>query len=528
MHDFERDKVLLLEKGKSGLHRVIFGRTLLILLSFCGQFALLFLLFEYFRQYFLATVAGYFVFVALIELIIINKESNPSIKVSWCIVIALVPVVGGLLYLYVQMNPLSHIVNKRLEEMYSLGQQYVKKNPETAEALEKESRGVYNLARYLAANGNYQTYDNTLVKYFPLGERKFEVMIEQLEKAEKFIFLEYFIVSEGYMWGRILKILEEKARQGVEIRLMYDGFNTLTYLPVHYPQSLEKLGIRCKVFSPIRPIFSTAYNNRDHRKVLVIDGHTGFTGGINLSDEYINRKRRFGHWKDAAVMLKGEAVQGLTQMFLQMWNMDEPEPVFAPYLDPGLNHFTGSVKLAEGYVIPFADSPFDEEPVGKFVYMDMINQAQNYVYIMTPYLVLDYTLIESLTYAAKRGVDVKLILPHIPDKKYVFALAKTHYLELLGAGVHIYEYKPGFVHAKVSISDDEKAMVGTINLDYRSLYYHFEDAVFLYKVPENRKIKKDMLETLKKCHKVTMEDVKNEKLMTKLAGITLKIIAPLM
>lgn len=528
MHNFEWDKVLFLEKGKKGLHRVIFGRTLLILLSFLIQFILFILLFSFLSQYLIVTVGAYVLFIAILELIIINKPGNPAMKLCWIMVTTVFPVVGGMLFLYVQLNLGSRVINHRLNELYGMTREYVKKNPETIQELREADVSMAHLAEYLADNGNYQVYQNTRVTYFPSGEDKFMALIEQLEKAEKFIFLEYFIICEGYMWGRVLKILEEKVREGVEVRVMYDGFNTMTYLPAHYPRELEALGIQCKVFSPIRPVFSTTYNNRDHRKVLVIDGHTGFTGGINLADEYINQKKRFGHWKDTAVMLQGEAVQGLTQMFLQMWNISEKEPVFAPYLDPSLNHYIGSVKLSEGFVLPYADSPFDDEQVGEMVYLDIINRANRYIHIMTPYLILNYEMMEALTFAAKRGVDVKIILPHIPDKITAFALAKTHYSELLKAGVHVYEYTPGFVHAKVMVSDDEKAVVGTINLDYRSLYLHFEDAVLMYRVPENADVEADIQNTLEKCHEVTMEDVKQEKFRMKLLGFLLKVLAPLM
>lgn len=529
MHNFEWDKVLFLEKGKKGLHRVIFGRTLLIVLSFLVQFGLFFLLFSLLSQYMAVTLWLYILFIVIIELLIVNKQSNPAMKISWILVTMVVPIVGGMLFLYVDLNVGSRLINHRLSEMYNMTRRYVKKNPETLKELKEADPGMAHLAQYLADYGNNQVYQNTCVTYFPSGEDKFEELLIQLEKAEKFIFLEYFIICEGYMWGRVLKILEEKVRDGVEVRVMYDGFNTLTYLPAHYPRELEKLGIQCKVFSPIRPVFSTTYNNRDHRKVLVIDGHTGFTGGINLADEYINQKERFGHWKDTAVMLQGEAVQGLTQMFLQMWNISEKSPVLEQYLDPKLNrYYMGTLKLSEGFVLPYGDSPFDDEQVGKRVYLEMINRADRYVHIMTPYLILDYELTEALTYAAKRGVDVKIILPHIPDKITAFALAKTHYHELLRAGVHIYEYTPGFVHAKVVVSDDDRAVVGTVNLDYRSLYLHFEDAVLLYRVPENARIEEDVLDTLEKCHQVTMEDIRHEKLSMRILGILLKVLAPLM
>ena len=349
----------------------------------------------------------------------------------------------------------------------------------------------------------------------------------QLEKAEHFIFLEYFIVQEGYMWGRILEVLQRKAQQGVEVRMMYDGMCSLVLLPYRYPGQLEKLGIRCKMFSPIRPALSTHHNNRDHRKIMVIDGKAGFTGGINLADEYVNRKIRFGHWKDTAIMLEGDAVRSFTLMFLEMWNVAKSEKVeeFDPYLDVIYEREKHS---GEGFVIPYGDSPIDGEHVGKMVYMDILNTSKRYVHIMTPYLILDNEMMTALKFAAKRGVEVIIIMPHVPDKWYAFVLAKTYYNELLDAGVQIYEYTPGFVHAKVFTSDDRKAVVGTINMDYRSLYLHFECAAFLYENSEIPAVENDFQETLKKCQKITQEDYKKQKSFDKIAGSILRVFAPLM
>lgn len=304
---------------------------------------------------------------------------------------------------------------------------------------------------------------------------------------------------------------------------MYDGTCAMFDLPFRYPELLKAKGIQCKMFAPIRPILSTHYNNRDHRKILVIDGKVGFTGGVNIGDEYINRVEKHGHWKDTAVMLKGDAVQGLTMMFLQMWNVTEKEPEYGKYLQKAEKD-----SQAKGFVLPYGDSPFDDEPVGETVYMDILNRAKKYVHIMTPYLIIDQSMITALTFAAKRGVDVKLILPHIPDKKFAFALAKSHYKELLKAGVRIYEYTPGFVHAKIFTSDDEKAVVGTINLDYRSLYLHFECAAFLYQVEEIAEIEKDFQRTLEKCQEVTLENRKKGTFFLRLEGWLLKWLAPLM
>lgn len=381
------------------------------------------------------------------------------------------------------------------------------------------------LAYYLSNQLGFPTYRNTEVEYFPLGEDKFRAMTGELKKARKFIFLEYFIVEEGRMWNTILDILKEKVREGVEVRFMYDGMCAISMLPYNYPEQIRRYGIKCKMVSPVKPFLSTVQNNRDHRKICVIDGKVGFTGGVNLADEYINEKVRFGHWKDTAVMLKGDAVQSLTMMFLQMWNVDERR---AEGYGKYLTEKTPGLRRELGYIIPYGDSPFDDENVGEEVYFHILNHAKKYVHIMTPYLILDNEMITTLTRAAKSGIEVAVIMPHIPDKWYAFAVAKTYYKELIEGGVQIFEYTPGFVHAKIFVSDDDTATVGTINLDYRSLYLHFECGVFIYNNSEVDKIERDFQRTLAKCHKVTLMEVKKRTMLTKIMGQVLRLFAPLM
>ncbi len=336
--------------------------------------------------------------------------------------------------------------------------------------------------------------------------------------------MEYFIVDEGIMWGRILETLARKAKQGVDVRVMYDGSCEFALLPHDYPKRLEAFGIQCKVFAGVTPFVSTHYNYRDHRKILVVDGHTAFNGGVNLADEYINQKEKFGHWKDTAVMLKGEAAKSFTLMFLQMWELDEAKEESSKFLSyPTVLH-----KQAEGYVIPYGDCPLDNDKLGERVYMDILNRSLKYVHIMTPYLILDGELETALKFAAERGVEVALVLPGIPDKAVPYALAKTHYASLLESGVKIYEYTPGFVHAKVFVSDGAEAVVGTINLDYRSLYHHFECATYLYRVGCIGEIEADFQDTIAKSRQVTKETVRGEKWQVKLTGRLMKAIAPLM
>ena len=349
-------------------------------------------------------------------------------------------------------------------------------------------------------------------------------MLKQLESAQHFIFMEYFIIDEGLMWGRILEILAKKASQGVDVRIMYDGACEFALLPHDYPKRLKALGIKCKMFAPVSPFVSTHYNYRDHRKILVIDGHTAFNGGINLADEYINEKKKFGHWKDTAIMLKGDAVRSFTLMFLQMWGIDERKDETAQFL----SYPSFPADHAGGYVIPYGDCPLDNDKVGERVYMDILNRSLEYVHIMSPYLILDGETETALKFAAERGVEVVLILPGIPDKSIPYALAKTHYASLLESGVRIFEYTPGFVHAKVFVSDSREAIVGTINLDYRSLYHHFECATYLYGVDCVTQIEAVFQATLAKCRQVSMETVRKEKWHVKLTGYFMKAVAPLM
>ncbi|WP_369695204.1 cardiolipin synthase [Ruminococcus flavefaciens] len=452
-----------------------------------------------------------------------NCSMDYSAKLTWLFIIMLVPVPGTILLWYTQVNFGHRAITKRIESLISDTKDKLSQKERVINAPELVQSGTDDLCCYLNRSGCFPIYDNTKVTYFPSGEDKFEAMLRELQKAEKFIFLEYFIVEEGYMWGRILAILAEKAKQGVEVRFMYDGMCEVKLLTHDYPKRLEKLGIKCKAFSPIRPFVSTHYNYRDHRKILVIDGKVAFNGGVNLADEYINKIERFGHWKDTAVMLRGEAVQSFTLMFLQMWNITEREPQWDSYLT-----LPDETTQEDGYAMPFGDCPLEKDKVGEMVYMDILNRAKTYVHIMTPYLILDNELETALKFAAQRGVDVKLILPGISDNKVAFALAKTHYKELISAGVKLYEYTPGFVHAKVFVSDDEKAVIGTINLDYRSLYHHFECATYLYQKPCIANIETDFEDTLSKCREVTPETIRNEKLGYKLLGGAMKVIAPLM
>ncbi|MGM9615498.1 MAG: cardiolipin synthase [Oscillospiraceae bacterium] len=463
-------------------------------------------------------------FLVVMVLYLLNSEIDPTAKITWLVVIMLLPVFGAALFWYTQSNIGYRALKKSSRQLMAQTADSIRQEPQSMMRLAEDNPGVFSLARYLSRCGCFPVYDKTSVTYFPSGEEKWHEMLRQLRQAERFIFLEYFIIDEGIMWGEVLEILSEKAAQGVEIRVMYDGTCEFSTLPHNYPKRLNALGIQCKTFAPVTPFVSTHYNYRDHRKILVIDGRAAFTGGVNLADEYINKTVKYGHWKDTAVMLQGEAVKSFTLMFLQMWNIGEKTPEFDSYLAaPACPQ-----PDARGYVIPYGDCPVDQDKVGERVYMDILNRAQRYVHIMSPYLILDGEMETALKFAAERGVEVSLILPGIPDKPAPYALAKTHYRSLLDSGIKIYEYVPGFVHAKVFVSDDREAVVGTINLDYRSLYHHFECAAYLLDVDCIPQIEQDFENTLTECRQVSYESIRHEKWTRKLTGRLLKAIAPLL
>ncbi len=517
-----------LRKGKRGIMHIVFGRTGFVVVSILLQILLLFLGLNVLARYVYVFFGGYLTFGLVILMLILNHTENTSFQLAWASLVLLLPVVGGLMYLYFEFQPGTAMMSARIQEIEKERKGALPQDPVVLAEIGARDYHTAQMINYVRKQG-WPVYKNTSVTYFPNGETKFEELVRQLEKAEKFIFMEYFIISEGYMWDKILDILKKKVDEGVEVRLMYDGTNEMFNLPHHYPEKLRGMGIRCKVFSPIYPIFSTHYNNRDHRKVVVIDGYTAFTGGVNLADEYINRKERFGHWKDAAIMLQGDAARSFTVMFLKMWAMTDKSENMAVYLRPVHSTVpTAAESEPEGFVMPYGENPFAEDRTAERVYLDILNSATRYVHIMTPYLVPDQEMMQALKYAAKRGIDVKLILPHIPDKKYAFALAHSYYRSLMKAGVRIYEYTPGFVHSKVFVSDDIRAVVGAINLDFRSLYLHFEDAVFLYDVPQIDAVEDDFRATLPKCQLITEFDIRHDRWIRKLSGQLMRLVAPLM
>ena len=525
-HTGEGEALSLIQKGRRGLLTAVFSRLGVIVILFLVQLLLLFLALRRFAGW-LPHLFGVTVLIDILMVpVILNSRQDPTAKITWLMVILVMPVFGPMLYAYTRSELGHRALRERIRKMTDFNRQRIPQDPQVLSRLESEKPGAAALVRYMRRSGCYPVFGGTDAVYFSSGEEKWKRMLEELEKAQRFIFLEYFIVEEGVMWGKVLKVLSRKAKQGVEVRLLYDGSNEFFRLPHDYPQRLRALGIQCRAFAPLMPFLSTHYNYRDHRKILVIDGHTAFTGGVNLADEYIGRRKKYGHWKDAAVMLEGDAAQSFMLMFLQMWHIRDFKDTAQQY--KYLNMPAPAKRTAQGFVIPYGDCPLDEDKVGERVYLDMLNHAQRYVHIMTPYLILDSEMENALCYAAQRGVDVRIIMPGIPDKEMPYALAKTYYPALLEAGVHIYEYTPGFVHAKVFVSDDETAVVGTINLDYRSLYHHFECAAYMYKSACIGEIEADFQRTLDRCEPITIERLKLEPLPRRIVGPMLRVIAPLL
>ncbi len=503
--------------------KFLFNRAFLFGIAILVQLVALTVMLYRFQRYFVLFY-GLSTFISLVVVILIaNGRSKPGYKIAWIIPILLFPIFGGLFYLMFGGSRLGARTRKKMNSITAKAAEAVAADKDVLAKIKQENLEAACQSHYIQEYAYSPPYTNTYTEYLPIGETKFERLIEELEKAKHFIFLEFFIIEEGIMWNTILEILKRKAKDGVDVRVIYDDLGSIMKLPYQYDKHLESMGIKCCIFNPFRPVLTLRFNNRDHRKIIVIDGHTGFTGGINLADEYINAIDILGHWKDTAIMIKGEAVYNLTIMFLAMW--DYLRGVVEDYEQFKPKYYLEKQYATDGYVQPFSDNPLDDEPVGETVYLNLISRAKKYIYINTPYLIIDIEMISALCLAAKQGVDVRIVTPHIPDKWYVHAVTKWNYNVLLQAGVKIYEYTPGFIHAKSFVVDDEYAVIGTINLDYRSLYLHFECGVWLYKASSIHQIKQDFFEILK-----VSQEIQKEKIFwpQKIGRALLNLFAPLM
>ena len=503
--------------------KMIFQRVVIVGISILAQIVVFALMVWRFKDLSPWMYLGLLLLSAGVTLHVVSKNTNPAYKIAWVIPILLVPVFGGIFYLMLGGNRLSRRQKEKMNSIEQNLRRHLPQNPEIMQKLEEQDPHAMMQSRYIQTVAGCPVYQDTATTYFPMGDDAFPAMLEQLRQAEYYIFLEYFIISPGKMWDSILEILKEKAAAGLDVRVLYDDFGCITQLPVGYKKELEKAGIRCCVFQPFVPLMYARLNNRDHRKIMIIDGKTAFTGGINLADEYINQKERFGRWKDNAIMLKGDAVWSMTVMFLTLWDyVSGSGDSITAFLPPEPE------TRGDGFVQPYTDNPMDDEPVGYSVYLNLINRALHSVYIMTPYLIIDYGMTETLCNAAKTGLDVRIITPHIPDKWYVHAVTRAHYEQLVKCGVKVYEYTPGFIHSKVFAVDGKYATVGTINMDFRSLYLHFENGVLMYDSDCVGDVYRDFEQTLQECKEITFQECRATGVPTRVLRSVLRLLAPLM
>ncbi len=457
---------------------------------------------------------------------IVSNRTDPGYKIAWIIPIAAFPLFGILFYLMFGGNRLSRRLKRKLQDVEEIHKDNLRQDTGVLEREDFLSPDASMQSIYLANVAYCPVYENTETIYYGCGEDAFPDMLAAVSKAERYIFLEYFILEPGKMWDTLLERLRRKAAAGVDVRVIYDDFGCITRLPGNYDRKLEKMGLKASRFNPYVPILSSRLNNRDHRKFLIIDGTVGFTGGINLADEYINQTHPFGYWKDCVIRLRGEAVWSMAVMFLSMWahvrGRRESVSAFQPPRPPRVS------QMPHGFVQPFADTPLANEPVSDTAIFNLITKAKRSVYIMTPYLVVSDKQISALTVAAKNGVDVRIVTPGVPDKRYVFEVTRAHYPDLIAAGVSVYEFSPGFLHSKVFCVDGEYAIVGTVNFDFRSLYLHFEDAVWLYRADCVDQVAQDFEKTFPRCHRVTLAECKSVSPPRRLAGSILRLLSPLM
>ncbi len=505
---------------------IVFNRVFMVALAIILQFSWLFLTLYDFSIRFTFVEITLRILAFFLVLAVINNWTNPYYKLVWTFIILAFPVLGIALYAVFGRSELTKKTHRRMDAVHREVSACLKTDHRAIGELTAADPGVAQQSKYIHSWAQYPLFRNSRTKYYPSGEAMFADMLGAMERAEQFIFLEYFIIEDGEMLQAILDVLSRKVKEGVLVRLIYDDVGSIKTLPKHFEKRLAELGIACAAFNPFRPILSIILNNRDHRKILVVDGQVGFTGGINIADEYINRKERFGYWKDAGVEVKGEAVWSLTTMFLEMWNyINQSSEDYLKYL-PEIYHKKDNPK--DGYVQPYSDTPLDHENVGENIYLNIINHAKRYVYIFTPYLIVDNEMTVALQNAAKCGVDVRIVTPEIPDKKLIFLLTQSYYEQLIQNGVKIYQYLPGFIHAKCFVCDDKVATVGTINLDYRSLYLHFECGVFMYGSQAVMQLKQDALHTMAVSREMTLEFCRGRNILIRALQCVLRLFSPLM
>ena len=501
------------------------GRVILVGLALLLQIYWLYSLFSRLNKYstlinLLCTAAA-----LIVVLRIYGRHQNSAFKMPWIFLILTFPLLGLFLYLLFGHKDVTRRMRRRFEEIDPKLLCEIRQDPAVMEALTERDPAVANQCRYIHSYSQYPVFHNTAVRFFADAADGFEAQLDALSKAERFIFMEYFIIDEGASFARLKEVLADRVQHGVEVRMLYDDIGSIGSLDLSFIRRMKDIGVQCRVFNPVLPVLNFFMNNRDHRKITVVDGKIGFTGGYNLADEYFNLTHPYGQWKDTGIMLEGEAVESLTAMFLEMWNaMKETDTGYASYF----NHTTPSTSPSDGFIQLYADSPLDGEPLGENVYINLIDSAKRSLYVMTPYLIISDEMTRALTLAAKRGVDVRIITPGIPDKKLVYKITRSYYAGLVMGGVRIYEYTPGFVHAKQVLCDGEAAVVGTINFDYRSLYHHFENGAFLYDCSAIGDIAADFEHTFDCSQEVTEKYREGRNTVLRVAQCVLRLIAPLL
>lgn len=463
----------------------------------------------------------------ILALWVTTRHENNAYKIGWIMVILALPVFGMSMYIFFSQRPLGKRARAKEDMLHDASKKYLMQDPTTAAALERRSMDGYRQSRCIYEERHFPVYEHTRTKYFPMGQYFFESLVKDLETAESYIFMEYFIIDKGVMLDTILEILERKAKAGVTVRFMYDDLGTMNREPADFCERLKERGIEAQIFNPLRPILNSMFNNRDHRKITVIDGKIGYCSGANLADEYINVKKRFGTWKDEAIRLEGEAVWSLAMIFLSGWcfGLKEDEIDLSTLIPerPDCRNVP-----SDGFAQPFSDSPMDHTFLSRDVYLNMINRAKRYIYINTPYLDVGQDVMTALKNAAKSGVDVRMMVPHIPDKKIVFMLTRSYFPQLIRAGVKVYEYTPGFIHSKTFVSDDECGVIGTINMDFRSLYLHWECGVWVWGSSCIKELRDDYLETVKIATPISYAMTQGKNVFVRLFTSILQIFGPLL
>lgn len=500
----------------------IFNRFTIMVVLICIQFVWLGLMLIKLGDYAEWINMAFTALAVLMTLFVIYRDDNPAYKMGWILLICILPILGASMYaLFGNKRPSKRIKAK----LDPIAQDHLEDLKQVHDVDEMLDDRLMTTIDYIKDYGPFPAWTDSKTNYFETGDVAFESLLEDLKGAEHYIFMEYFIIGTGYMWDTIFNVLVEKVKEGVDVRVIYDDVGSISKIPISFNRTLEENGIKVMNFNPLRPIASLVYNNRDHRKLTVIDGYIAHTGGYNIADEYINKEERFGHWKDSGLRVEGEAAWNFTVMFLNMWNAFEfTEEDYSKY-KPKVHH--KEPFDSDGIVQPYSDSPLDDENIGENVYLEIINQAKDYVYIFTPYLILDNEMITCIQLAAKRGVDVRIVTPGIPDKKLVFRLTRSYYLPLIKAGARIYEYSPGFIHAKSILSDDTVGVVGTINFDYRSLFLHFECGTLMIGCSALSSLKQDCKDTFATSLEIERKDCRNGFIGSLIDGI-LRALSPLM